>query len=278
VETDERGSVTEGDLVTVLVPARDEEQSIGQTLDSIVRQTYRHLQIVVVDDGSTDRTAEIVRRRATDDARIELVSSTRRGIPAALNQGLDVARGIWLVRVDAHSTIAPDYVTRLLAHLDRGGWGGVGGRKDGVGETAQGRAIAAALGSRFGVGNSKYHYATEVEEVDHLPFGAYRVDVVRRLGGWDERLVANEDFEFDFRLRQSGERLLLDPEIVIAWQCRQSIGICGASTCATGGPRRTSPYCTRNPSVRVTWRRRCSSPGCPRRRSSLSDVRDVRPR
>ncbi len=211
------------DLVTVLVPARDEELSIGPALDSITRQTYRHLQVVVVDDGSSDRTADIVRARGADDPRIELVTSRRSGIPASLNQGLAVARGTWLVRVDAHSTIPPGYVATLVGHLRRGGWGGVGGRKDGVGETAAGRAIAAAMGSRFGVGNSKYHYATEAEEVDHLPFGAYPVDVVRRLGGWDERLVANEDYEFDYRLRRSGERLLLDPQVVITWRSRQSV-------------------------------------------------------
>jgi len=211
------------DLVTVLVPARNEERSIGAALDSIVDQTYRHLQIVVVDDGSTDRTAEIVRSRTGDDPRIELVAGRGRGIPTALNHGLEVARGTWLVRVDAHATIAPTYVSQLVDHLREGGWGGVGGRKDGHGETAAGRAIAAAMGSRFGVGNSKYHYATEAEEVDHLPFGAYPVDVVRRLGGWDERLVANEDYELDYRLREAGERLLLDPEIAIVWECRQSV-------------------------------------------------------
>ncbi len=218
-ETGEPGD----DLVTVLMPARNEERSIGRALDSISRQNYLQLQIVVVDDGSTDGTAETVRARIAEDPRIELVPSRRAGIPAALNQGLDVARGTWLVRVDAHATIAPDYVARLVRHLRSGTWGGVGGRKDGVGATGPGRAIAAAMGSRFGVGNSKYHYATEAEAVDHLPFGGYRVDVARRLGGWDERLVANEDFEFDYRLRRSGERLLLDPQIVITWQSRQSV-------------------------------------------------------
>src|SRR4029079_604080 len=148
------------DLVTVLVPARNEERSIGAALDSIVGQTYGRLQIVVVDDGSTDRTAEIVRARMGDDPRIELWPPRGRGIPAALNQGLEVARGTWLVRVDAHATIAPTYVSQLVDHLRDGGWGGVGGRKDGYGETAAGRAIAAAMGGRFGVGNSKYHYAT----------------------------------------------------------------------------------------------------------------------
>jgi succinoglycan biosynthesis protein ExoA len=211
------------DLVTVLVPARNEEGSIGAALDSVVSQTYPRLQIVVVDDGSGDRTADIVRARAADDPRIELVPSRGSGIPAALNQGLAVARGTWLVRVDAHSTIDPRYVESLVAHLADGRWGGVGGRKDGQGRTPAGRAIAAAMGSRFGVGNSRYHYATETQEVDHLPFGAYPVEVLRRLGGWDERLVANEDFELDFRLRESGERLLLDPAIVIAWQSRQTV-------------------------------------------------------
>jgi cellulose synthase/poly-beta-1,6-N-acetylglucosamine synthase-like glycosyltransferase len=211
------------ELVTVLVPARNEERAIAAALDSIARQTYRHLQVVVVDDGSTDRTPEIVRLRIAEDPRFELVPSRRSGIPAALNQGLELARGTWLVRVDAHSTVGPSYVERLLGHLREGRWGGVGGRKDGHGETAAGRAIAAAMGSRFGVGNSQYHYATDTEEVDHLPFGAYPVDVVRRVGGWDERLVANEDYELDYRLRESGERLLLDPAIVISWQCRQSV-------------------------------------------------------
>lgn len=211
------------DLVTVIVPARNEELWIDRTLEAVTGQTYRQLQIVVVDDGSTDRTAELTRAWVANDPRIELVSNPGSGIPAALNRGLEVARGTWLVRVDAHATVGPTYVSQLVEHLRRGGWGGVGGRKDGLGETAAGKAIAAALGSRFGVGNSKYHYAVEPQEVDHLPFGAYPVDLVRRLRGWDERLVANEDYEFDYRLRRSGERLLLDPAIVITWRSRQSV-------------------------------------------------------
>jgi hypothetical protein len=99
----------------------------------------------------------------------------------------------------------------------------VGGIKPGVGITPAGKAIAAAMSSRFGVGNSKYHYATTELEVDHLPFGAYPVDRLREMGGWNESLVANEDFELDYRIRLSGGRLLLDPRVVIAWQCRQSV-------------------------------------------------------
>ncbi len=210
-------------LVTVIIPARNEEATIGAAIDSIRDQSYRNLQIVVVDGASTDGTAEIIKRKVVEDPRVELVTNPRANIPSSLNLATAAARGVWLVRVDAHSTVSPTYVAQLVAHLQVGSWGGVGGRKDGVGYTPAGRAIAAVMSSKFGVGNSKYHHAMDVEEVDHVPFGAYPVAVIRELGGWDEELTANEDFEFDYRLRQSGRRLLLDPKIVIDWDCRQSV-------------------------------------------------------
>lgn len=212
-----------GELVTVVIPALDEESFIGHCLDSVRAQDYRALQIVVVDGGSTDRTVGVVQEHMAEDARIELVRNPGRNIPSSLNLGLEQASGRWLVRIDAHSAVPPTYVGTAVGRLQEGLWGGVGGRKDGLGRTSAGRAIAAAMGSRFGVGNSTYHHGTTAQEVDHLPFGAYPVELVRRLGGWNEQLVANEDFEFDYRLRQAGMRLLFDPSMVIHWQCRQSI-------------------------------------------------------
>ncbi len=212
------------ELVTVVIPALDEERSIGGCLDSVRAQDYTDLQIIVVDGGSTDGTVPVVKERMADDERIELLHNPRQNIPSSLNLAVSQARGRWLVRVDAHSTVDPCYVRIAVERLREGSWGGVGGRKDGVGRTAAGRAIAAAMGSRFGVGNSAYHHATTTREVDHLPFGAYPVDLIRRLDGWNENLVANEDFEFDYRLRKAGMRLLFDPRMVIQWQSRQSIG------------------------------------------------------
>lgn len=212
-----------GDLVTVVIPARDEEPDLGACLDAVRSQSHANLQIVVVDGGSVDGTADLVRRHAAVDPRVELLHNDRHLITASLNTALARARGRWLVRVDAHSTIGPDYVALAVSLLRDGRWGGVGGRKDGVATTASGRAVAAALGSRFGVGGSVYHHGTIAQEVDHIPFGAYPVDLVRSLGGWDERLVANEDFEFDHRVRRSGRPLLFDPRIVIHWQTRETV-------------------------------------------------------
>lgn len=211
------------DLVTVLVPARNEEKSIEACLSSILDQTYAHLQVVVVDGVSDDRTEQVINEIAARDPRVELVINEARTIPAALNAGLAAARGTWLVRVDAHSTVPAGYVAHAVSRLREGRWGGVGGRKDGHGEGAAGRAIAAAMASRFGVGNSTYHHGTTECEVDHVPFGAYPVALARSIGGWDERLLANEDYEFDYRIRASGRPLLFDPSLTIQWQSRQSV-------------------------------------------------------
>lgn len=210
-------------LVTVVIPACDEECYLGACLDAVRAQSYRDLQIIVVDGGSTDDTVSVVTRHQAEDERIELLHNPRRTITTSLNLALAHARGRWLVRVDAHSTVGPSYVRLAVARLRGGRWGGVGGRKDGVGITPAGRAIAAVMASPFGVGGSTYHHGTKTREVDHIPFGVYPVELVRRLGGWDERLVANEDFEFDHRLRQAGMALLFDPQIVINWHCRQSV-------------------------------------------------------
>lgn len=211
------------ELVTVVVPARDEERTIGAVLDSVLAQTHEALDVIVVDGGSKDATAAIVADYAARDPRVRLVQNPDRVIPIALNLAADRARGRWLVRVDAHSRIPVDYVERLVAHLATGRWGGVGGRKTGRGHTAAGRAIAAVTSSPFAQGNSVYHYGTEVQTVDHVPFGAYPVEVVRELGGWSETQLVNEDYEFDYRVRSSGRELLFDPSVEIDWDCRQSV-------------------------------------------------------
>jgi len=210
-------------LVTVVVPARNEERAIEACLAAILRQSVTNLEVLVVDGASEDATAKIVAAVAAKDDRVRCLSNAKRTIPRSLNIGLAAARGRWLVRVDAHSEVPDDYVATAVRLLEDGRWGGVGGRKDGHATSVAGQAIAAALGSRFGVGDSRYHYAEEAQEVDHVPFGAYPVSLCRALGGWDERLTANEDYEFDYRLRQQGHRLLLHPGLRIAWHSRETV-------------------------------------------------------
>jgi succinoglycan biosynthesis protein ExoA len=211
------------ELVSVIVPARNEERNLGRTLEALRRQDYPNLEIIVVDGDSSDGTVDVVKQHMAEDPRIEVLPNPRRITPVALNIALAHARGQWLVRMDAHSTVDPGYVSAAVARLREGRWGGVGGRKDGVATTPAGRAIAAALGSKFGVGGSVYHHGVAEQEVDHIPFGAYPTALVRQLGGWDERLVTNQDFEFDYRLRSTGAPLLFDPRLRIDWQSKETV-------------------------------------------------------
>lgn len=209
--------------MTVVVPIRNEERTIAEALYSIVSQTYPHLQILVVDGMSQDRTREIVSGIQMDDERIELLDNPDRAIPFALNTALAAAKGRWMVRVDGHSSIPPDYVAKIVELFATGDWGAVGGRKDAIGHSTQGRAIAAVMGSKFAQGNSVYHYGDTAQTVDHVPFGAYPVELARRLGGWSEVQLVNEDFEFDYRLRSAGHAILFDPALRISWDCRNRV-------------------------------------------------------
>ena len=206
-----------------MIPARNEERSIASCLRSVLAQDHRHLEVLVVDGASSDRTREIVRELASTDGRVVLVETPYRNTQKSLNRAVELARGRWFVRVDAHSTVPPSYVRRSVERLNEARWGGVGGRKDAVGQTPAGRAIAVALGSRFGVGNSLYHHGTAEQTVDHIPFGGYPTELLRQLGGWNEDLVANEDYELDLRIREEGYELLFDPTLAISWECRDSM-------------------------------------------------------
>jgi cellulose synthase/poly-beta-1,6-N-acetylglucosamine synthase-like glycosyltransferase len=210
-------------LVSVVIPAKNEEDHIEACLASVLAQDHEDLEVLVVDGASTDRTCELVEAVAARDPRVRLLHNPRGIIPVALNLALAEARGRWLVRVDSHAAVPPDYVRLAVQHLETGRWGGVGGRKDGVGRTPAGKAVAAAMASPFGVGNSTYHYGTETRTVEHIPFGAYPVALARELGGWNEDLRVNQDFEFDWRVRASGHELLFDPALRIDWHSRQTV-------------------------------------------------------
>jgi len=128
------------------------------------------------------------------------------------------------IRIDGHSVVAPDHLARGLGHLRaRPELAAVGGLRVGVATTPAGRAIALALSSRFGVGNSVIHYGDAVQDTDHAAWGVYRADVARAVGGWDEQLLVNEDVDFDHRITLLGHAIAFDPLMRIDWQVRENV-------------------------------------------------------
>jgi len=99
-------------LVSVVMPAFDEERFIGEALDSVLSQTYEAVEVIVVDDGSTDRTSEIA-----DTFGVRVVHQERAGHPTARNLGLSQARGEYWTIFDADDVMPPERIERQVEHL-----------------------------------------------------------------------------------------------------------------------------------------------------------------
>lgn len=109
------------ELVSVIIPAYNAAAFIADTLDSALAQTYRSLEVVVVDDGSTDATADIVGAAAARDSRVRLLRQQNRGVAAARNLGIEHCRGTLVAPLDADDLWHPDKIARQVAALRRAG-------------------------------------------------------------------------------------------------------------------------------------------------------------
>jgi len=226
--------------VTIVLPTLDEREHITDCLDSLLSQDYPAIEeILVVDGGSRDGTVELAERRGGP---VRVVPNPKVTAAAAMNAGIAEAATEVIVRADAHTLYAPDFVRRCVEVLESSGADVVGGPMRPVGTTAFGRAVAAVTTSPVGIGPGRFHYAEAAEDVDTVYLGTYRRDVVTGVGGYDEDELqwAAEDQELNYRLRLQGRRIRLDPTIRSQYFPRQSVralwrqyfnyGLCKAST------------------------------------------------
>ena len=188
-------------MISVVIPLYNKEDCIAKTLDSVMNQSYRDFEVLVVDDGSTDGSASIVRK--IQDPRIKLISQKNQGPSAARNAGIMAAKGDNVALIDADDIWSPDYLKEMVDLIkefpDAVIWG--------------------------------FNYSTikngEIGNTDRTPFHGYVSDnwnsfpfffwssstCCRRsslieLGGFDERMVYGEDIDMWFRLLLKGRGVL----------------------------------------------------------------------
>ena len=101
-------------FISVIIPVYNIERYIGKCLDSIVGQTLKEIEIIVVDDGSTDDSSRIIDRYARTDSRIVAIHKTNGGVVSARNCGIAQATGLYILFVDGDDHLAPDACERLL--------------------------------------------------------------------------------------------------------------------------------------------------------------------
>ncbi|HYD50944.1 MAG TPA: glycosyltransferase family 2 protein [Terriglobales bacterium] len=207
-------------MISVIVPMRNEAGHIGRCVRSILEQDYPadRMEVLVVDGESDDNSRE---EAAACGPQVRVLNNPGRIVPTAMNIGIRAARGEIIMRVDAHTTLSPDYARIGVETLRRTGADNVGGPMHAIGGGRAANAVAAAMGSRFGIG-AYFHFGTEEREVDTVYMGMFPRRIFERIGLFDEELVRNQDDELNYRLRKSGGRIVLTPLMRSRYQNRTS--------------------------------------------------------
>ena len=189
--------------VTVIMPAYNVEAFIGEAIRSALAQTFTDLEIVVVDDGSTDGTAAVVAAHAQADPRVRLVRQANRGLAGARNTAMRMARGDFFALLDSDDLWEPDFLAEQVAILQArpdvdvvtgNGWM-LGGPQDGelarpCPDPRPEPDLATILGDEYSV----------------FIMSVFRRRVYEIVGCFDETLRTNEDYDFWLRAAISGCR------------------------------------------------------------------------
>jgi glycosyltransferase involved in cell wall biosynthesis len=202
-------------------------------------------EVIIADGMSEDGTREAIRRM--EDRRWQMADGSQRAmvsgqwsvvsgppvrvidnpgkiVSTGLNAAIRAARGEIIIRMDAHTEYAPDYIRRCVETLRRTGADNVGGPARTRAETFLERAVAAAYHSPFSVGGARFHDIGYEGYVDTVTYGCWRREVFDRVGYFDEELVRNQDDEYNLRIVRGGGRIWQNPEIKSWYRPRASLG------------------------------------------------------
>jgi glycosyltransferase involved in cell wall biosynthesis len=213
-------------FVTIIMPIRNEADFIERAIRSILDNRYpaEKMEVLVVDGMSSDGTREIVRRFSESDSRVRVLDNRKRIVPSAMNIGLKAARGEMFTRIDGHAEIPADFIIKSVQCLREHPQAWVaGGSIKTVADSYTGRAIASAMRSPIGVGNSRFRLGDYEGWVDTLAFGTHHKWVVERIGWFDEELVRNQDDEFNLRIIRAGGKIWMSKAIQSTYFSRGSL-------------------------------------------------------
>jgi glycosyltransferase involved in cell wall biosynthesis len=198
--------MTASPSITVVIPAYNEEDGIAACLESVLTANYSDLEIIVVDDKSSDKTAQIASRYPVKVIRRE----TRGERCITRNDGIRAAQGKFVAFVDADCTVKDDWLSVLISDFVDETIAGVGGviltQKKGLLASYRNYAARENYGDKSGP-----------SETLDLPGGngCYRTAILRQVGGFDPAFGMHETFELGLRIRKKGYALIGDPRSVV---------------------------------------------------------------
>lgn len=214
-------------FVSVVIPIRNEARFIADLLGAVLGQDYPadRTEVIVADGQSTDGTREILAALQAKHSRLIVVENPGRIVSTGLNLAVARSRGEVVVRIDGHALIAADFLSENVALLAEHpeAWI-VGGPIRHAAATTFGKAVAVGMSHPVGVGNARHRYPDYEGYVEGAQFPAIRRWVFDRIGTFDERLVRNQDDEFNYRVGLAGGKVYVSPRVKYLYFVRERIG------------------------------------------------------
>jgi len=203
--------------VSIIIPARNAEKTIKKCLDSVLNLDYKNYEVIVIDDGSEDRTPEILENYKD---KIKIIKNIKAlGPSQSRNMAVKEAKGEYLAFTDADCFVDKSWLTELISGFKESKIVSVGGiqeiPKD---ETEFGRKVSEFF-KKIGFISDYMHIAKRKEsvEVNHNPSCnvMYRKDIFLEENGFLENLWPGEDVELDYRLRKKGYKIIFNPKAIV---------------------------------------------------------------
>jgi succinoglycan biosynthesis protein ExoA len=210
--------------ISVVIPALNAANVIEDCLVAIFAQEYDGpLDVTVAIGPSSDGTEELLERLATYEPRLQIVENPNGHTPTALNLAIEASDGQVVARVDAQSVLPAGYLHQAVATLQRTGAANVGGAQYPVGDVGMQRIIAFAMRSPFGAGPANFRGHGSGGPTDTVYLGTFTRQALEAVGGYDESLIRNQDYELNWRLRQAGLVVWFDPSLEVDYWPRPTL-------------------------------------------------------
>jgi len=217
----------ESPFITVIIPSRNEEKFLSPCLDSVLANDYpkEKMEVFIVDGMSSDKSRHIARQYQQVHHIIRLLDNPGRIYPSALNIGIRESKGAFIFILGAHASYNNTYFHDCIDFALRFQSDNTGGClvTKGLNQNLIGLSIIQVLTNRFGVGNSSFRTGSDkIKETDTVFGGCYKRDVFERIGFFNEKLVSSSDIEFNKRLKRSGGKIILIPQIEVTYYTRNT--------------------------------------------------------
>lgn len=212
-------------FVSIIIPMRNEEKYIIKCVLSFINQDYpeNRFEIIVVDGCSQDNSVTIVTELMKFHKNVKVFKNHKKITPIALNIGVKNAKGDFIIIFSAHGFADQKFISNNIKIHSTKTVDCVGGTITTIGDNFQSKIISLAQSSIFGVGNSLFRTSQKAQYVDTVAFGSYPKEIFNKIGGFDELLIRNQDFEFNHRIIKNGGKIYLDPSIKSYYYARSSI-------------------------------------------------------